>query len=232
MAPDLVEELKKLGLSTYEARVYVTLIQRGESTAGDLSSAADVPRPRIYDILEKLEKRGFVVSTVGRPTRFKAVPPSRALQSLIEEKKKELEEMKARISEVAAKLERLGREEETEGGVWVLRNPSLSRSKLFEVISSATREVVVSLHNHLLSSYGDIIQRAIEDAVTRGVDVKVLLPKNLNLSFEGATVIKREFAPPLILADDKILVPLDDESKILLMENENIAKSFRKTLNL
>lgn len=67
-------------LNLYEVRVWTALLSRGVSTAGELSDIANVPRSRSYDILESLEKKGFVVMKLGKPIKYIAVPPSEVLE--------------------------------------------------------------------------------------------------------------------------------------------------------
>ncbi|MBS3105654.1 hypothetical protein J4234_05330 [Candidatus Woesearchaeota archaeon] len=54
---------------------------RGVSTAGELSDIANVPRSRSYDVLESLEKKGFVKTKNGKPARYTAISPSEALEN-------------------------------------------------------------------------------------------------------------------------------------------------------
>jgi len=54
----MIENLKKLGLSEYEAKVYVTLVGLGKATARE-NEASGVPRTRVYDVIEKLAFQGF-----------------------------------------------------------------------------------------------------------------------------------------------------------------------------
>jgi len=42
-------KLKDFGLNSYEAKLWVALLSRGVSTAGELSDIANVPRSRTYD---------------------------------------------------------------------------------------------------------------------------------------------------------------------------------------
>lgn len=56
----LVSTLEGEGFSPYQARAYVALLERGESSASDLADAADVPGPRIYDVLRDLADEGYV----------------------------------------------------------------------------------------------------------------------------------------------------------------------------
>ncbi|MEK6973941.1 MAG: helix-turn-helix domain-containing protein [Nanoarchaeota archaeon] len=63
------------GLNLYEARIWTALLSRGVSTAGELSDIGNVPRSRAYDVLESLEKKGFVVMKLGKPIKYLAVDP-------------------------------------------------------------------------------------------------------------------------------------------------------------
>lgn len=67
-------------LNLYEAKVWTALLSRGVSTAGELSDIANVPRSRSYDVLESLEKKGFVVMKIGKPIKYIAVPPKEVLE--------------------------------------------------------------------------------------------------------------------------------------------------------
>jgi len=45
-----------------------------------LSSISDVPRSRTYDILESLEKKGFIVMKLGKPIKFVALKPEEVVE--------------------------------------------------------------------------------------------------------------------------------------------------------
>jgi HTH-type transcriptional regulator, sugar sensing transcriptional regulator len=67
-------------LNLYEVKIWAALLSRGVSTAGELSDIADVPRSRSYDVLESLEKKGFVIVKLGKPIKYIAVAPSEVLE--------------------------------------------------------------------------------------------------------------------------------------------------------
>jgi len=67
-------------LNLYEVKIWTALLSRGVSTAGELSDIANVPRSRSYDVLESLEKKGFVVMKIGKPIKYIAVPPKEVLE--------------------------------------------------------------------------------------------------------------------------------------------------------
>ena len=88
-------------LNLYEVKIWTALLSRGVSTAGELSDIANVPRSRSYDVLESLEKKGFVVMKLGKPIKYLAVPPKEVLERVkknvhedAKEQVKKLEELK------------------------------------------------------------------------------------------------------------------------------------------
>ncbi len=79
---------KDFGLNSYEGKLWIALLSRGISTAGELSDIANVPRSRSYDVLESLEKKGFITMKLGKPIKYIAVPP----QIVIERVQKKIRE--------------------------------------------------------------------------------------------------------------------------------------------
>ena len=75
-------------LNLYEVKIWAALLSRGTSTAGELSDIANVPRSRSYDVLESLEKKGFVVMKPGKPIKYLAVEPKEVLDNV----KKQIEQ--------------------------------------------------------------------------------------------------------------------------------------------
>jgi len=79
---ELLGKLKSFNLNSYESKIWVALLTQGLSTAGSLSEIASVPRSRCYDVLESLEKKGFIVMKVGKPIKYIAVSPSEVIDRL------------------------------------------------------------------------------------------------------------------------------------------------------
>jgi len=99
-------------LNLYEVKIWAALLSRGVSTAGELSDIADVPRSRSYDVLESLEKKGFVVMKLGKPIKYIAVAPTEVVERVkknvmldASERIKRLEDLKS--SEVLEELNSL-----------------------------------------------------------------------------------------------------------------------------
>jgi sugar-specific transcriptional regulator TrmB len=87
-------------LNLYEVKIWTALLSRGVSTAGELSDIANVPRSRSYDVLEALEKKGFVIMKLGKPIKYIAVPPKEVLERVKKNVKQESDDSIKRLEEL------------------------------------------------------------------------------------------------------------------------------------
>lgn len=111
--------LHELGLSSYEEDVYRSLLATGPATATEISDFSNVPRGRIYDILNGLSARQLVQVRSNDPKRYAAVESETAINVLLLERFHELEQEWARLLDVAERL-RSGLIHQTprEGSLW------------------------------------------------------------------------------------------------------------------
>lgn len=101
----MLDQLKKIGLSENEAKVYLALLELGSSTAQATAQKAKLKRPTTYVQLETLMKRGLVTSFEKElKTLFRAEDPEHLKQVL----EKEKEEQKERASALENILPGLG----------------------------------------------------------------------------------------------------------------------------
>lgn len=91
---------RHFGLNLYEVKIWTALLSRGISTAGELSDIANVPRSRSYDILESLEKKGFVVMKIGKPIKYIAVSPKEIVDRVKKNVRVESEDRLKRLEEL------------------------------------------------------------------------------------------------------------------------------------
>ena len=88
--------LKKLrytfDLNVYECKIWTALLSRGISTAAELTDISNVPRSRSYDVLESLEKKGFVIMKLGKPIKYIVVNPEEIILRLKKNIAKQTEE--------------------------------------------------------------------------------------------------------------------------------------------
>lgn len=65
-----VIHLQALGLTEYEARAYTALLALGRAVPARVARQAGIPRPKIYETLERLEGRGLASKVGQNPLEY------------------------------------------------------------------------------------------------------------------------------------------------------------------
>ncbi|MFC1723449.1 TrmB family transcriptional regulator [Nanoarchaeota archaeon] len=143
---EFLNKLKDFGLNTYESKLWTALLSRGISTAGELSDIANVPRSRSYDVLESLEKKGFIIMKLGKPIKYVAVPPEEVLERV----KKKVEQD---ADQQAQMLEGLRQSE-------VLKELSLLHSQGVELVEPTDLSGALKGRGNLYSHFESMIKNA------------------------------------------------------------------------
>ncbi len=234
----LVSLLRSIGLNQYEAQAYASLLLFGEATAGELSNRAEVPRPRVYDIINRLEKKGFVIVEPGRPVKYRAVAPKQAIDAYLKIKEDEFKKEVERIKSLAEQIEREHGQRASKDeskGVWVLNSDNVLRAGLQGLLTTAKEHAVVTLNPDFLAEYGNTILPAVEDAVNNGISVTLVVPKGMrsNLAVSGDVDVVETDAelPPTVIVDDKkAFLAIPGDKKGILLDHPEFTKSLKAML--
>ena len=78
-----IDCLSELGLTNYEARIYLSLMKKNQLPATEIAHLAEIPRTRVYDDLKSLETKGLCQVVTGKKKLYSAVAPSRLRDTLV-----------------------------------------------------------------------------------------------------------------------------------------------------
>lgn len=229
---EFLSRLRKIfDLNLYEVKVWTALLSRGTSTAGELSSIGDVPRSRTYDILESLEKKGFIVMKLGKPIKFVALKPEEVIERVkknlvtdAKEKSKRLEKLKG--EEVLEELNTLFSD-----GVKYVEPSELSGSlkgrqniynHLDMLVRDAEKTITLVTTTEGLNRKLEVLMPSLEKAKKRGVKIRIAAPitkenKKVAKDFQKVAEVKDLDglkARFMIIDSEQIMFMLLDDSSI------------------
>lgn len=79
----VIRALRASGMSLYEARIYLGLVQHGPQNGNELSKAAGVPSSKVYALLDKMAQEGIVHAIrKGSTTEFVCISPRELVERL------------------------------------------------------------------------------------------------------------------------------------------------------
>ncbi|HEY2041840.1 MAG TPA: helix-turn-helix domain-containing protein [Jatrophihabitans sp.] len=141
-----LQRLVALGLTSYEARAYVALIQRESFAAAEVANITRIPRQRVYDVLNGLVQRGLARVWPGQVSRYTAVPPDTAVERLLAVQRGALSALESESHDLANALGATfasGREASAPlEFVEVLREQSLLSERFAELQREASSELL------------------------------------------------------------------------------------------
>jgi HTH-type transcriptional regulator, sugar sensing transcriptional regulator len=186
---DFIKKIKDFGLNTYEAKIWTALLSRGVSTAGELSDIANVPRSRSYDILESLEKKGFIIMKIGKPIKYIAIPP----EEVVVRVKKKVRENADIQEKMLDEIKSSGLIDELNvlhtKGVDMVDPAEISASikgrenlhnQIEMMIKNAGESVVMVTSAEGLTRKFDNFKKQLKKAKDRGVSIRIAAPLNKN----------------------------------------------------
>lgn len=170
--------LGRLGLTEYEAKTLVALMKSKETEAPDISRLAQVPKTRVYDVLDRLIKRKLVIEIFGRPKKYRVVDAKDVFNLLLKQKHDELNELEETANELVQSFESAEEIDESLEKVMKVKDRHDFLRILGQEIDSAQEQVVA--FTHLDKEHG-ILKESLKKARGKKVNVKVLssVPKEV-----------------------------------------------------
>lgn len=106
--------LKKAGLTSGEAKVYLSLLELGQSSITNIVTKSGVSTSKSYDILNRLEEKGLASHVLISGVKyFKAASPDRIIENL-ESKEREVKQTLTAIKEIIPTLIKKQKEKEND----------------------------------------------------------------------------------------------------------------------
>jgi len=223
------------GLNLYEVKIWAALLSRGVSTAGELSDISDVPRSRAYDILESLEKKGFIVMKLGKPIKYIAVEPAEVVERVkksvrmdAEEQAKKLEDLKG--TQLLTELETLHKQ-----GIDFIEPSDLSGAirgrhniyaHLETMLKNANKSVTLVTTSKGLIRKADSLKGVFEKLKKKGVKIRIAAPltkDHANLLKDVAKYAEVKHAESL---DARFCVVDNKEVMFMVLNDDNVHPSY------
>lgn len=172
-------------LNLYEVKLWTALLSRGISTAGELSDMAAVPRSRTYDVLESLERRGFVVVKPEKPIKYMAISPHEVVDRVKSKVEKKAKKEKGKLedlhsSNIVDELNMLYKQSIEPMDPTEFSGALKGRHNIYDHLGLLVKEAKDNLA--IMTTEDGLVRKVrslkplLEKAKERGVDIKIAAP--------------------------------------------------------
>lgn len=133
----LIESLRILGLTEYEARVYSALVTLGQADVKQIYEYLGASKPNVYESIKSLSAMGFVMTISAKPAIYKAAPYELVLRRLMDSHKSAEEVARTALRD----LEQSQGIDDREAAMWTLFGDRNIVNKVEALLASATVSV-------------------------------------------------------------------------------------------
>lgn len=159
----LFNDLKRLGFTEYESRVYIQLLRQSPATAYEISKSGGVPRPNAYNALEALTQRGAVLPVSENPTKYVAADPHNLFETIARQTNTLCTDLAGRLASLSPASD--------DQYVWSVKGEAAVRDRIDTMLAQSSATVWVKAGDEVLRHH----KAALKAAAERGVDILIVL---------------------------------------------------------
>jgi sugar-specific transcriptional regulator TrmB len=158
-----LSHLAEIGLSEYEAKVYLSLLKESPSTAYEIAKLSGVPTSKVYGVLGKLgEKNMISIVEDEKIKRYLPLEPDDFLNMHRKKVEKTITSLEGRLSGVRGEKENLS--------IWSITEYDYLMLKARRMIEGAGKTILLSIWKEELEQIEDVVTQAFQ----RGVQVAIV----------------------------------------------------------
>lgn len=214
--------LKQMGLTDYEIKTYLALLSLITAKAGEISEESNVPRSKIYSVLESLGAKGFIKIKKTHPFEYEVQPPQETFENFKNQFVEEITEVQETINNIYE--DNLPTFDTT---VKVLDSKEKVVSKQHDLMKR-TRKVILMRIGFIFPSEIESIKKNILFLLKEGVTVKIIAARKCNVNNEVISIEKIFEDIPVEVKYRNIPTAqliIRDYSEMMLVFTENVGKS-------
>jgi sugar-specific transcriptional regulator TrmB len=214
---DLPGSLEEFGLSKYEARAYLTMIDKGSLAVSEIAYYANLPRTKVYQTVKKLEKKKLAVISKQKPVICSAIPPEEAFEEIVNLYDRRVKSMRKIVDSLQKISDESHRPKGSEERRYFILDANSTLERIRTLISNSRSSVTATLDPwglRLLSQCKASVVRAL----TTGVRLRVILAsqcignENVFQLPDGIELRTAEIVSNLIIVDSSYLVSIDSSN--------------------
>lgn len=242
-----LSDLKKIGLTKGEVKIYEALLDIGETTRTELAKRSGISPSKIYDVANRLLEKG-IISTVkkGGVMHFSASNPER-IKDFILQKRKELEQEDKLVQEMLPELLAKYKRTEQKSDIEVFYGWGGMKTAYSELVSSLGKGdknyilgASVGKDSHRADIFFGQHYKRVEKA---GFTVKIIFNENMrgnpkrtgylvkSKRHEARFLHQDTFTEINVYKDTVLFVMLLEKPIVMRVKSREAADSFRQFFN-
>lgn len=200
----LLPSFHKLGLTTFEAKAYLSLLETGNITGYELSKQSGIPSSKVYSVINNLLKKDLVIPLESHPVRYLPRPAA----DVIEKCSSDLRATAVYLKKHLRKIEHPSSHEQ------VTAKNMIGEKEIFRKARQIIRETKRTLYLALWREEWSHIRTALKKTHSKGVRVLTVAYGPVSIDF--GEIYQHAPSDPLFReSQERRFVLVSDDEKAL-----------------
>ena len=230
--------LEEIGLTKGEIKVYLALLKLGGTTTGKIIEEAQISSGKIYEILEKLIRKGLASYTIKEKTKyFSAASPNRILDYL-HEKEKDLKAKEEKLTKELPSLLSIEKAGKKEYETNLFKGVKGMQTAIFEALEDLTEKgevLAMGIISHKKEQYNLLWQRWHKERINKKIICEAIFSDEdtnyfkafKKMRFTEVKVLTGITPSAIDIIGKRVLIfTYGEEPSCLSIKNNEIAQSF------
>lgn len=209
----VVNKLKDLGFTEYEARIYIALLRSHPANGNSIATLSGVPTPKVYETLRKMQERHLVFVVSGgdkrNHIRYSPLPYKELLAKTRQSFVENLAFLENALLEISSKSDNDWTE------LFVIHGYSAAMDAVRSAITDCRYELIMSCWKQELQK----LEESLRTAHQRGVSIVTLIfDAEIDVPWRNFTHYRGEFVRGRHAGELSIVV---DQEKAIVLESLN-----------
>lgn len=229
-------ELRELGLTDGEIKVFLALFDLGLSTKTPIAKKSKVSQSKVYEILDRLIEKGLVSEILKNNVKhFQAELPSR-LKDYLNNKKKKLEFQEKIVQDLIPQLEMKRRKKEGEYSAVVFKGVEGIKTALREMLDEGNEFLAMGVRSSKKEVYNRAILHWHNKRIKKKINARVIFSEKGDYleKYKKMKFTKIKYLPDItpsavgILGERVIICTFEEELNCLLIKSKDVSDSFKQ----
>jgi len=237
---EVIEKLRNIGLTESEAKIYIVLLQHRELKAGMISKKVNIPSSHIYEILDKLLKKGLISFKLINNVKIFLPADPESIYSIIREKEEQIEREKRDLKEFISNLKKIEIKEHKQNDFKYFEGINGVRSMFTEFITNSepnTKMYIASAPIAYEKWNAFLIELFHKPRIKNNIHLQIIIPTKLKKYGKerkklrpieikySETEMESEFG---VTEDYVYFLSYGDKPYALLIKDKNFANTHKK----
>jgi len=235
---EIKQALLTIGLTERETQENLALIELGRCTTGKITKKANISSSKVYEVLQRLQTKGFVSYSIENGTRYYDATSPKRLLEFLDEKKQDLSKSQEQIQSIIPLIEKKRSQADEHNQTVVYtgkQGPLIALNEILDNYKNGIMEAdgFGTDEENYVKYFPAQLNEFLKEAKKYGAKERLLYAEGFRSpnTYANIRYLPKEFTQPIrtMVSGDKVfIVDFTEPMTTIIIHKKEIAQAYKK----